>query len=241
MREGVVADGGHLNVLDVLQGDVHVLRQLGRQPVLNGCQGIQVHQVLYVGLQCVLAWSTLLEKFRVNKLVSVLNMNRLRAKRIEERVDKEVMICDERLQLNIIFTRLETLHTGVQVGKTFHTVSGSPIVLIFVEYSPLFILRQNGVHLPLPIFPLKYRPRLRLVVVVKFHGIGKGTNKFPVTLDELHVPASPDHIVQSELVFPSELHSQEPVPLGGGELLSVGDGHALEEFGQRDIYQRSML
>ena len=78
-------------------------------------------------------------------------------------------------------------------------------------------------------------------MIVKLHWIGEGTNQFPVSFYELHVPTPPDNVVQSELVLPAELHAEEPVPLGGGELLSVGDGHALEQLGQRDIYERPVL
>ena len=151
------------------------------------------------------------------------------------------MVSDEAFKLDIILSRLERLRAGVEVWEVFDSVRWSPVVLIFVKYSPLLILRQDDVHLPLPVFPLQYRPRLSLVVVVQLHRVGKCADQFPVSLDELHVPTPPDHVVQSELFLPSELHPQEPVPLRRGELLSVGDGHALEQFRQRDINHGGVL
>ena len=62
-----------------------------------------------------------------------------------------------------------------------------------------------------------------------------------MSLDELHVPASPDHIVQTKLVLPPQLHTQEPVPLGRGELLSVSYGHALEELGEGHVYHERVV
>ena len=49
-------------------------------------------------------------------------------------------------------------------------------------------------------------------------------------LDELHVPAAPNDIVQPDFILPTKFHPQEPVPLGGRQLLSIGDRHALQHF-----------
>ena len=78
-------------------------------------------------------------------------------------------------------------------------------------------------------------------MIVQLHRVGKCADQFPVSLDELHVPAPPDHVVQPELLLPAQLHPQEPVPLGRGELLSVGDGHALEQLGEGHVYQGGVL
>ena len=53
VREGMIADSLNLDILDVLQRDVHVLRQLRGKPILDGSERVQVHQVLNVGLHCV--------------------------------------------------------------------------------------------------------------------------------------------------------------------------------------------
>ena len=49
-------------------------------------------------------------------------------------------------------------------------------------------------------------------------------------LDELHVPTAPNDIVQPDFILPTKFHSQEPVPLGGSQLLPIGDRHALQVF-----------
>ena len=64
-------------------------------PVLQGGHGVQIHQILQVWLEVV---ETGLDKVRVvgKHLLSVLQLHRLRSQRVEESVNKEVMIlqCD---------------------------------------------------------------------------------------------------------------------------------------------------
>ena len=79
------------------------------------------------------------------------------------------------------------------------------LVLVVVEAPPLPVLCQDVLLLPLPVFAFYDGPRLCLVVVVYLHGVGKGTHQLPVTLDELHVPAPPDHVVQSKSRKGSEM------------------------------------
>ncbi len=55
--------------------------------------------------------------------------------------------------------------------------------------------------------------------------------------DELHVPTSPDDVVQPNFVLPTEFEASESVPLGRGEPVSVGDGHGAEQFVQGDVNQ----
>ena len=150
----MIADSLNLDIFDVLQRDVHVLRQLGGQPVLDRSQGVQVHQVLDIGLHRVQTRSGGRQKLGVHKLISVLNMNRLGPEGIEKRVDKEVVVGDQTLQLDVILARLEGLRARVEVREVLDSVRGAPVVLIFIKYSPFLILRQDDVHLPLPVFPL---------------------------------------------------------------------------------------
>ena len=49
-------------------------------------------------------------------------------------------------------------------------------------------------------------------------------------LNELHMPASPNDIVQPNLVLPTKLHPKKPVPLRRRQLLAIRDGHALKYF-----------
>ena len=57
-------------------------------------------------------------------------------------------------------------------------------------------------------------------------------------LDELHVPTAPNDIVQPDFILPTKFHSQEPVPLGGSQLLPIGDRHALQVFFQQCVTNR---
>ena len=47
-----------------------------------------------------------------------------------------------------------------------------------------------------PVFSLQDRATLCPVVIVDVEWIGEGTEQTTLTLHELHVPTSPDHIVQ---------------------------------------------
>ena len=49
-------------------------------------------------------------------------------------------------------------------------------------------------------------------------------------LYELHMPASPNDIVQPNLVLPTKLHPKKPVPLRRRQLLAIRDRHALRYF-----------
>ena len=115
-----------------------------------------------------------------------------------------------------------------------------PAVLVLVKYPPLLVSGKYSVHLPLPVLALQDGPRLGVIVIVELHGVGKCTDQLPVALDELHVPAAPDDVVQAELILPAKLHPKEPVPLWRGEFLSVGNGHALEQFGQGYVYHQGV-
>ena len=67
-------------------------------------------------------------------------------------------------------------------------------------------------------------------------GAGRGDDDGDVdgdvddNLNELHMPASPNDIVQPNLVLPTKLHPKKPVPLRRRQLLAIRDRHALRYF-----------
>ena len=119
----------------------------------------------------------------------VSQVEQVRLKVVEDGVNKHVGVRDHGLQGDIVGASPSSLRRTLSL-LTF--ASHRRQILILIENSPLLVLCQYAGHFPLPVLAHHQSPpSLRL------QGVGEGHRQFLSVSDELHVPTSPDDVVQT--------------------------------------------
>ena len=108
---------------------------------------------------------------------------------VEDGVNKHVGVSDHGLQGDVVSAAPSSLRGALSL-LTF--ASHRRQILILIENSPLLVLCQYAGHFPLPVLAHHQSPP-----ALRLQGVGKGHRQFLSVSDELHVPTSPDDVVQT--------------------------------------------
>ena len=119
----------------------------------------------------------------------VSQVEQVRLEVVEDGVNKHVGVRDHGLQGDIVSAAPSSLRRTLSL-LTF--ASHMRQILILIENPPLLVLCQYAGHFPLPVLAHHQSPP-----ALRLQGVGKGHRQFLSVSDELHVPTSPDDVVQT--------------------------------------------